>query len=258
MDVGDAMTTENSGTVGNSRVTRDKEDKTLRLQKFLAKAGVCSRREGERLIAAGRVWVNGSVVSEMGSRVDPEADHVAVDGRPVAMKEKPVYILLNKPRGYISSCRHEGEPIVVDLVPVRERVFPVGRLDKDSTGLLLLTNDGGIHHRLAHPSFDHEKEYVVETKREISDGALKQMAGGIEIDGKPTRPAEIRRESKNRFRIVLREGRKRQIRRMVDAVENEVKSLHRVRMAGLSIGSLPEGKWRYLKDREIQSLAGKK
>ena len=248
------MTGGNSKNLGNSRDSRDKADKTVRLQKFLAKAGVCSRREGERFIAAGRVRVNGSVVREMGSRVDPEADRVEVDGRLVAMEEKPVYILLNKPKGYISSCRHEGEPIVIDLVPVRERVFPVGRLDKDSTGLLLLTNDGRIHHRLAHPSFDHEKEYVVETKREISDAALKKMAGGIEIDGKQTRPAEVLRESKNRFRIVLREGRKRQIRRMVDAVENEVKSLHRVRMAGLSLGNLPEGKWRYLEDPEIRSL----
>ena len=248
------MTGGNSKNLGNSRDSGDKADKTVRLQKFLAKAGVCSRREGERFIAAGRVRVNGSVVREMGSRVDPEADRVEVDGRLVAMEEKPVYILLNKPKGYISSCRHEGEPIVIDLVPVRERVFPVGRLDKDSTGLLLLTNDGRIHHRLAHPSFDHEKEYVVETKREISDAALKKMAGGIEIDGKQTRPADIRRESKNRFRIVLREGRKRQIRRMVDAVENEVKSLHRVRMAGLSLGNLPEGKWRYLENPEIRSL----
>ncbi len=249
------MSSTDSGNTGKPGDTGEKADQTIRLQKFLAKAGVCSRREGERLIAAGRVRVNGSVVREMGTRVDPEADRVEVDGRPIAVKEKPVYILLNKPKGYISSCRHEGEPIVVELVPVRERVFPVGRLDKDSTGLLLLTNDGRIHHRLAHPSFDHEKEYVVETRHEISDAALKQMAGGIEIDGKQTRPAEVRRESKNRFRIILREGRKRQIRRMVDAVENEVKSLHRVRMAGLSIGSLPEGKWRYLKEREVQSLA---
>lgn len=248
------MTGGNSKNIGNSRNTGDNPDNTVRLQKFLAKAGVCSRREGERLIAAGRVRVNGSAVREMGSRVDPEADRVEVDGRPVAMEEQLVYILLNKPKGYISSCRHEGEPIVIDLVPIRERVFPVGRLDKDSTGLLLLTNDGGIHHRLAHPSFDHEKEYMVETKREISDAALEKMAGGIEIDGKQTRPAEVRRESKNRFRIVLREGRKRQIRRMVDAVENEVKSLHRVRMAGLFLGNLPEGKWRYLKDSEIRSL----
>jgi len=251
------MDATDSGSIGKRRDTGDKADKPFRLQKFLAKAGVCSRREGERFIAAGRVRVNGSVVREMGTRVDPEADRVEVDGRPVVMEEKPVYILLNKPKGYISSCRHEGEPIVIDLVPVRERVFPVGRLDKDSTGLLLLTNDGGIHHRLAHPSFDHEKEYVVETKRDISDAALKKMAGGITIDGKQTRPADVRRESKNRFRIVLREGRKRQIRRMVDAVENEVKSLHRVRMAGLSLGNLPEGEWRYLKNAEIRSLTGK-
>ncbi|MFO8112223.1 MAG: pseudouridine synthase [Desulfosalsimonadaceae bacterium] len=229
-------------------------EKTIRLQKFLAKAGICSRREGENYIAAGRVQVNGETVTMPGTKVDPENDRVMVDGRPVALEEKPVYILLNKPKGYISSCRQKGAAIVLDLVDVEERVFPVGRLDKDSTGLLLLTNDGRIHHRLAHPSFDHEKEYLVEVKQDISDDALTRMAKGIAVDGKMTRPAIVRRKSGKSFGIILYEGKKRQIRRMVEAVENEVKTLHRVRMAGLTLGDLPEGKWRYLGKNEINAL----
>lgn len=227
---------------------------SIRLQKFLASAGVCSRREGEALIAAGRVRVNGETVTAAGSRVDPGRDRVEVDGAAVERAEAPVYIMLNKPKGYISSCSHRGEPIVVDLVDVKERVFPVGRLDKDSTGLLLLTNDGGMHNRLAHPSFDHEKEYVVGLKKPVSDKALQQLAHGIDLDGKPTRRAVVKRESAKRFRIILREGRKRQIRRMTEALGNEVKTLHRVRMAALELGDLPEGKWRYLDGKEIDNL----
>jgi len=229
-------------------------EKRIRLQKFLAKAGVCSRREGENLIAAGRVRVNDAVVTVMGTRVDPEKDKVAVDNKPVALEEAPVYIMLNKPAGYISSCRHGDAAIVLDLVDVGERVFPVGRLDKDSTGLLLLTNDGEIHNRLAHPSFDHEKEYVVEVRRAITDDALDRMARGIALDDKMTRPARVRRESQNAFRIILYEGRKRQIRRMVEAAGNEVTRLHRVRMAGLRLGDLPPGEWRFLTGQEIASL----
>ena len=133
----------------------------MRLQKFLANAGVCSRRGGEDLIRAGRVQVNGRVITDLGSKIDPAQDTVVVDGRTVVEpKAKPVYILLNKPRGYVSSCRHPGERIVLELVNIPQRVYPVGRLDKDSTGLLLLTNDGRLHHRLSHPSFDHEKESI--------------------------------------------------------------------------------------------------
>lgn len=229
-------------------------DKTMRLQKFLARAGICSRREGERYIAAGRVRVNDKIVSEPGTSVDPENDRVMVDDRPVSLTEKPVYIMLNKPKGYISSCRQAGEAVVLDLVDVKERVYPVGRLDKDSTGLLFLTNDGRIHHRLAHPSFDHEKEYVVSVKRNIPDAALDKMAKGIVIDGKKTRPAIVRRKSEKSFVIILLEGRKRQIRRMVETLGNEVTDLHRVRLASIELKGLLSGQWRYLTDAEVKAL----
>ena len=133
----------------------------MRLQKYLSSAGFCSRRKGEEYIRDGRVKVNGVTVTELGSKVDPQNDRVEVDQKLVQTDQKKIYIALNKPREYVTSCDHPGEKIVLDLVDIPERIYPVGRLDKDSTGLLLLTNDGRLHHRLSHPSFDHEKEYEV-------------------------------------------------------------------------------------------------
>ena len=226
----------------------------VRLQKYLATAGVCSRRVGEDLIRAGRVQVNGRVVTELGSKVDPSQDRIAVDGRTVESKPNAVYIILNKPRGYVSSCQHPGKRIVLELVNVSERVYPVGRLDKESTGLLLLTNDGRLHHTLSHPSFDHEKEYDVTVGRPISDSALKRMAQGMPILNTRTRPADVIRVGENRFRIVLKEGRNRQIRRMVRRLGYEVVELRRIRVASVRLGRLPEGAWRYLTDDEIKGL----
>lgn len=225
-----------------------------RLQKFLSAAGVCSRRRGEELIRQGRVKVNGRVVTELGVRVDPDQDRVEVDGKPVDSKPPPVYIALHKPRGYVTSCRHPGKQIVLELVDFPERVFPIGRLDKDSSGLLLLTNDGRLHHRLSHPSFDHEKEYEVTVERPISDGALTRMAEGLPILGTRTRPAEVVRISARRFRIVLKEGRNRQIRRMVRRVSNEVLELKRIRFATVRLGTIAEGAWRHLTAHEIRLL----
>jgi len=226
----------------------------VRLQKFLSAAGVCSRRKGEELIVTGKVAVNGAIVVELGTKIDPDKDQVEVDGKAVIPAHSLVYIALNKPRDYVSSCSHPGEKIVLDLVDVSERIYPVGRLDKDSTGLLLLTNDGRLHHRLSHPSFDHEKEYDVTVAKPISDGALKKLRDGLPLMGTKTRPARITRISPKRFRIVLQEGKNRQIRRMVGKVGNEVTRLQRKRFAGIKLGSLPPGKWRHLSPAEIKSL----
>jgi pseudouridine synthase len=226
----------------------------IRLQKFLSLAGVCSRRHGEDLIVGGRVTINGMTASRLGSMVDPENDHVEVDGTPVAIEKNLVYIAMNKPKGYVTSCCQPDDLIVLDLLNINERVFPVGRLDKDSTGLLILTNDGRIHHRLSHPSFDHEKEYEVTVKAPITDGALKSLEKGITLMGKKTRPAGILRLSSNRFRMVLKEGRNRQIRRMVQKVGNEVTGLKRIRIASLKLGRLREGAWRHLNENERRSL----
>jgi 23S rRNA pseudouridine2605 synthase/23S rRNA pseudouridine2604 synthase len=226
----------------------------VRLQKFLSAAGVCSRRKGEEFIVAGRVAVNGEVIDELGTKIDPERDRIEVDGKPVRPTRSLVYIALNKPRDYVTSCSHPGEKVVVDLVDVSERIYPVARLHKDSTGLLLLTNDGRLHHRLSHPSFDHEKDYDVTVARPISDGALKKMRDGLPLMGTKTRPARISRISPRRFRIVLQEGKNRQIRRMVRKVGNEVTRLQRKRFAGIKLGNLPPGKWRYLSPSEKKRL----
>jgi len=226
----------------------------VRLQKFLAAAGVCSRRRGEDLIRAGRVTVNGRVEAVLGAKIDPEKDRVSVDGQPVKSEQRMVYIALNKPRGYVTSCRHAGKKIVLELVNVPERVYPVGRLDKDSTGLLLLTNDGRMHLKLSHPSFDHEKEYDVIVERPISDGALRRMAEGMPILDTRTRPAVVTRLGERAFRIVLKEGRNRQIRRMVRRLGNEVVELKRTRMASVRLGRLAEGAWRHLSAEEVAAL----
>ncbi len=226
----------------------------MRLQKFLSTAGVCSRRHGEDMILAGNVKVNGAVVTELGTKVDTEHDLVEIDGKPVLAAQTLIYIALNKPRGYVTSCSQTGEKLVTELVSVSERIFPVGRLDKDSTGLLLLTNDGAVHHRLSHPSFDHEKEYVVTLLSPVSDSSLQKMAEGIPVMGTLTRPAEIHRISRYKFRIILKEGRNRQIRRMVQKIGNSVLKLHRIRISDIRLGSLGEGKWRFLSRDEIKLI----
>jgi len=226
----------------------------MRLQKYLSGAGFCSRRKGEEYIKDGLVMVNDQVVTELGTKVDPEADRVEVDGTRVEADQKKVYIALNKPRGYVTSCDHPGEKIVLDFVDIPERIYPVGRLDKDSTGLLLLTNDGRLHHRLSHPSFDHEKEYEVTVASHITDGALKSLEKGMPMMGTKTRPAKIRRISSKRFRIILKEGKNRQIRRMVGKVGGRVIGLKRIRISNIKLGKLSEGSWRHLGEKEKEGL----
>jgi 23S rRNA pseudouridine2605 synthase/23S rRNA pseudouridine2604 synthase len=204
----------------------------MRLQKFLSRAGICSRRKGEEYIKAGWVKVNGKIVTELGVKVDPERDAVEVDSDAIQCDSAPTYIALNKPRGYVSSCHQQNEKIVLDLLDISERVYPVGRLDKDSTGLLLLTNDGRLHHR----------------------GALRKLAKGLPMMGTRTRPANVMRISSRRFRIILKEGKNKQIRRMVRKVGNQVVDLKRIRIANIELGSLPLGRWRHLAAKEKDEL----
>ena len=226
----------------------------MRLQKFLSKAGICSRRKGEEYIKAGWVKVNGKIVTELGVKVDPERDTVEVDSDAIRSDSAPTYIALNKPKGYVSSCHQQNEKIVLDLLDISERVYPVGRLDKESTGLLLLTNDGHLHHRLSHPSFNHEKEYEVTVAKPLPEGALRKLAKGLPMMGTRTRPARVKRISTRRFGIVLQEGKNRQIRRMVRKVGNQVTHLKRIRIANIKLGNLPAGSWRYLTKIEKENL----
>jgi len=224
----------------------------IRLQKFLSQAGICSRRKAEQFILEGHVQVNGNTVRILGTKINPDCDHVQVFGKKASICPQLIYIALNKPRGVVTSCHHPGEKIVTDFVRLSQRLFPIGRLDKDSSGLLLLTNDGQLHQMISHPSFDHEKEYDVTVRQAISDQELQLMASGIVLNHKRTRPAVVFRNGPDRFSITLKQGRNRQIRRMLAKLNHKVKSLHRIRIDHIQLEKLKSGKWRYLTQKEIQ------
>jgi 23S rRNA pseudouridine2605 synthase len=230
-----------------------------RLQKVLASAGIASRRDCEALIAAGRVMVNGRVVVVPGTRVDLDHDEVLVDGQPLQMPTKRTYIMLHKPAGVVSTAEDtHGRPTVLDLVNVPARVFPVGRLDMDSEGLILLTDDGELAYALTHPSFEVEKEYRVLLDRALTPEALRSWRNGVLLDGEMTAPAWVELIGTAPegvwVRIVLREGRKRQIRAVAKLLGYEVRRLIRVREGDLVLGDLPPRAWRHLTDEEVAAL----
>jgi len=231
----------------------------VRLQKYLADCGVCSRRKAEELIAAGRVQVN-SKRAEIGVRVDSARDKVLLDGNPVKPAANRVWIMLNKPECYITSAKDQfGRATVLDLLHgVEERVFPVGRLDYDTSGLLLLTNDGELANKLMHPSYNVEKVYLVSVKQLPNDSALASLANGVEIDGKITRPANVRVIGEVNglinIEIGIKEGRNRIIRKMFVAVGHEVMVLKRLSLGGLQLGNIEKGEFRYLTEQEVQGL----
>jgi 23S rRNA pseudouridine2605 synthase len=226
-----------------------------RLQKVLAATGYGSRRIAEDLIAAGRVTVNGEV-AVLGRRIDPDVDHVEVDGAPIGVRPGFVYYLLNKPVGVITTARDtHGRPTVLDLVPTEPRVFSVGRLDADTEGLLLLTNDGQLANRIAHPSHGVEKEYLVEVDGgRVPAGALRRLREGVELDDGVTAPARVSQPDPGVLRLVIHEGRNRQVRRMCDAVGHPVRRLVRTRLGPLTDRSLTPGSWRELTTDEWRQL----
>jgi 23S rRNA pseudouridine2605 synthase len=225
-----------------------------RLQKVLARAGIASRRASEELIAEGRVRVNGEV-AELGRRIDPGADEVTIDGVPVPVAPGVVHYLLNKPRGVVTTASDpQGRPVVVDLVPAEPRVFPVGRLDADTEGLLLLTNDGGFAHRLTHPSFGVPKEYLAEVEGTPGRAALRTLREGVDLEDGRTAPARVSVVSPGVLRLVISEGRNRQVRRMCEAVGHPVRRLVRTRIGPVADRRLPPGSWRPLTTGEVRSL----
>lgn len=227
-----------------------------RLNKYLADRGVCSRRKADELISAGKVLINGKV-AELGTKVE-DADIVIADGQTL-MPEKPkeVYIAFNKPVGLITSVDPNAHDNVIDFIHHPERIFPIGRLDVASCGLLLLTNDGRLSEKITHPRYDHDKEYVVTVDKPIEDKDLETMRRGIIILGAITKPAIVVRSDKDTFHITLTEGRNRQIRRMCEELGYEVKMLMRIRVMNILLADLPVGKWRDLTNTEITQLKTK-
>lgn len=228
----------------------------IRLNKYLSEQGIASRREADRLIEGGLISVNGEVVTTMGVKVDPEKDKVTVSDKVVEMREKLIYIALNKPVGYVTSVKRTAveKKIVLDLVRLSDRIYPVGRLDKDSTGLLILTNDGTLTFGLTHPSAECEKEYEVTVKGFVTKGAIEKLESGVKLWGQKTKGARVRKIGPNSMRIVLTEGKNRQIRRICQKVGLPVTSLRRIRIKKLRLGGLQIGKWRYLTPSEVEML----
>ena len=233
----------------------------VRLQKFLARAGVASRRASEKLIEAGRISVNGQVVTELGTKVDPEADEVRLDGAPVRKAAEAVTLMLNKPAGYLTSMKDpQGRPCVAQLVPLDEfpALYPLGRLDYDTTGLLLFSTDGELGNAVLHPSRHVDKTYRALVKGKPSEAALDRLRSGVALDDGPTQPAEVRlagRKGKNAYvEIIIHEGRKRQVKRMCEAIGHPVLQLHRASFGPLELGDLPEGKYRVLSEQEVAAL----
>jgi len=235
-----------------------------RLQKILAKAGIASRRKAEELIRQGRVKVDGLVVTEMGIRVDPEQQRIEFDGKPVIVEEKKVYVLLHKPAGYVSTVHDpQGRPIVTELLKgIQERIFPVGRLDLDTEGALLLTNDGELAQKILHPSFEVNKTYRATVKGRPSKKKVEMLSKGIDIDGQKTWPALVKVLSagskETALQITIHEGRKRQVRKMCEAVGHPVLRLKRVAYGKLKLGSLAPGKFRFLSRKDMQLIFTKK
>ena len=225
-----------------------------RLQKILARAGLGSRRVCEDLIAEGRVTVDGAV-AELGARVDVDSGHVEVDGAHIGVRPGLVHYLLNKPAGVVTTAHDpQGRPTVVSMVPADPRVHPVGRLDLDTEGLLVLTNDGELTHRLTHPSFGVDKEYLAEVRGVPRRGAVRALRDGVELEDGPTAPAEVANPAPGMLRITIHEGRNRQVRRMCEAVGHPVVRLVRTRIGPLRDQQLAPGEWRALSVDEVRAL----
>lgn len=231
-----------------------------RLQKVLAWAGIGSRRKAEQLIKQGRVAVDGKVVNAMGVKIDPQHHRITVDGNPITIRTKNIYLLLNKPKGYVTTLHDpQGRPIVISLLHgIKMRVFPVGRLDLDTEGALLLTNDGELAHRILHPSYEIKKTYIARVAGKPSSKKLAMLEQGIELEGRKTWPAKLTVVAAGRsdtsIEIIIHEGRKRQVRKMFDAIGHRVLELKRTAYGGLKLGKLPSGEFRFLTKKDLAKV----
>lgn len=237
----------------------------VRLQKYIAMSGAASRRAAEQLIADGRVFVNGNKITEQGVKVEIGADKITLDGEPLKVKNKKYYIMLNKPVGYVTTVSDQFDrPTVIDLIKTDlkdVRIFPVGRLDYDTEGLLLLTNDGDFAYKITHPKFNTDKTYIAVLKGGISVKGLNMLRRGVKIDDYTTSPAEVEildaSDGYVSVRITIHEGKNRQVRKMFEAVGSKVTALRRIKIGSVELGNLPLGRWRYLTSHEINYLMNK-
>ena len=233
-----------------------------RLQKFIANQGICSRRKAEEYITSGRIKVNGNVIMELGTKIDPNKDIIEVDGKKISnISGKKVYILLNKPIGYVTTTRDQfNRNTVLDLVNVKEKVLPVGRLDMYTSGAIILSNDGDFIYKITHPKYEVEKTYNVTLKGQVTDEEIEQLRNGVQIENYVTGKAKVKilRKKKekdlSRVEIIIHEGKNREVRKMCEAIGRKVLALHRTKIGNISVKDLRLGTWRYLKPNEIKSL----
>ncbi len=233
-------------------------EEEIRLQKFLANQGIGSRRTCEQYILEGKIQVNGKTVTQLGTKVNPKNDSITFQGKKVENQEQKVYILLNKPIGYVTTVKDQfHRDTVMDLVKVKERIVPVGRLDMYTSGALILTNDGDFVYRWTHPKHEIEKTYTVTIKGIVTKEEVEQLQKGVDIGGYVTRPAKVKilktdtQNNSSRLEITIHEGKNRQIRRMCEAINRKVLALHRSKIGTISVKDIPLGKWRYLRKTEI-------
>ena len=235
----------------------------IRLQKYLAEAGIASRRKCEEYITAGRVKVNGKSINELGTKVNPEKDEIYFDDKKIENKEELVYILLNKPIGYVTTAKDQfNRDTVMNLIKIKERVVPVGRLDMYTSGALLLSNDGNFVYKITHPKHEINKTYTVTLKGIVTKEDIEKLEKGLDIGGYITKPAKVKilkidiEKNISRLEITIHEGKNRQVRKMCEAIGKKVQALHRTKIGNISVKTLKIGQWRYLTKKEIEELKG--
>ena len=238
------------------------EDK-IRLQKYLAEAGVASRRKSEELILQEKVKVNGKVITELGSKVNPDIDKIEYNGKEIKINKEYVYILLNKPIGYVTTVKdHFNRESVLDLIKTNKRLVPVGRLDMYTSGALILTNDGDFVYKVTHPKHEIEKTYTVTIKGIVTTEEVNKLRKGVKIEDYTTKPAKVKilktdnEKDISRLEITIHEGKNRQVRKMCEAIDHKVLALHRSKIAGIGVKDIPLGKWRYLTSKEVEIIKG--
>ena len=233
----------------------------IRLQKYIADCGITSRRKAEELIKQGKIKVNGQIVYELGTKINPQKDMVLYQNEKIKQKQKNVYILLNKPIGYVTTVKDQFErPSVLDLVKVKQRVVPVGRLDMYTSGALILTNDGDFVYQVTHPKHEIDKTYTVTIKGIVTEQDVELLKNGVKIEEYTTKPAKVKilktdlEKNSSRLEIIIHEGKNRQIRKMCEAVGYPVLALHRSKISGIGVKDLPLGKWRFLSKQEVERI----